>query len=98
MDVLGDRQANGAFEFLRARLEQINGAPLAHRAYVLKLAATDVANHTTQVSVPFTLDTTVSTLTLDLDAASDTVPVGDQQTTAATVTLQGQAEAGRRRN
>ena len=98
MDVLGDRQANGAFEFSRARLEQINGAPLADGAYVLKLAATDVTNHTTQASVPFTLDTTVSTLTLDLDAASDTVPVGDQQTTAVTVILQGQAEAGRRWN
>ena len=43
--------------------------------------------------VPFTLDTVVSAFTFDLDAASDSAPIGDQQTTNASVVLVGQTEA-----
>jgi hypothetical protein len=93
VNVLSDRQPNGSFTFTQARLEQINGAPLVDGPYSLKLAATDSAGNSTQISVSFTLDTQVPVLTFDLAAASDTAPVGDQQTTNAIVTLVGQTEA-----
>ncbi|MBI4002597.1 MAG: LEPR-XLL domain-containing protein [Nitrospira defluvii] len=92
-NVLSDRQADGSFTFTRARLEQINGAPLTDSTYILKLLATDTAGNSTQITVSFTLDTQVPVLTLDLDPASDTAPVGDQQTTHDIVTLVGQTEA-----
>jgi hypothetical protein len=91
-DVLADLEANGSFEFSRARLEQINGGPLQDGAHTLTLLATDLFNRTTQMSVPFTLDTTLATPTLDLDAASDSAPAGDQQTTSDFVTLTGQTD------
>ncbi|HJU03567.1 MAG TPA: putative Ig domain-containing protein, partial [Nitrospiraceae bacterium] len=93
VDVLPDRQSDGSFEFSRTRLEQINGASLNDGEHTVTLAAIDRLNRTTQVTVPFTLDTVVTTLAFDLDAASDTFPSRDQQTTAAVVTLQGQTEA-----
>lgn len=100
-NVLSDRQADGSFTFSRARLEEIarsegimnTGGPLPDGTYVLTLRATDSGGNPTQISVPFTLDTAVPTLTLDLDPSSDTLPLGDQQTTNATVTLTGQTEA-----
>ncbi|MEK6801410.1 MAG: putative Ig domain-containing protein [Nitrospirota bacterium] len=93
VNVLSDRQPDGSFSFTQVRLEQINGAPLTDGTYVLKLQATDTAGNSTQISVPFTLDTQVSVLTFDLAAASDTAPLGDQQTTNDVVTLIGQTEA-----
>ncbi|MDH4023578.1 MAG: Ig-like domain-containing protein, partial [Gammaproteobacteria bacterium] len=92
-NVLSDRQPNGSFTFTRARLEQINGAPLTDGTYVLTLRATDTGGNPTQITVPFTLDTQIPDLSLDLDAASDTGTVGDNQTTNANVTLIGQTEA-----
>ena len=92
-NVLSDRQANGSFTFTRTRLEQINGGPLADGPYTLTLRATNGSGVTTQATVAFSLDTQVPTLTVALDPSSDTAPVGDQQTTHATVTLTGQTEA-----
>ncbi|NOS78789.1 MAG: hypothetical protein HOP35_12670, partial [Nitrospira sp.] len=93
VNVLSDRQADGSFTFSPARLEQINGGPLIDGPLTLTLLATDTAGNATQTTVPFTLDRTVTSLTLDLAVASDTPPVGDQQTTNAIVTLVGQTEA-----
>ena len=93
VNVLADRQADGSFTFTHARLEQISGVPLIDGTYVLKLLAADAVGNSTQISVAFTLDTQIPTLTLDLAAASDTAPVGDQQTTESIVTLVGQTEA-----
>jgi len=92
-NVLSDRQANGAFTFTRTRLEQINGGPLADGPYTLTLRATNGSGATTQATVAFSLDTQVPTLTVALDPSFDTAPVGDEQTTHATVTLTGQTEA-----
>ena len=93
-NLLADRQADGSFTLSRARLEQINGGPLTDGNYALKLQATDTKGNPVQSTVMFTLDTTAPvTLAFDLDPASDTAPVGDQQTTTATVTLVGQTEA-----
>ncbi|MBS0172773.1 MAG: putative Ig domain-containing protein [Nitrospira sp.] len=92
-NILADRQANGSFALSPARLEQINGGPLADGPYTLTLRATDTGGNVTQTMVPFTLDTVVSAFTFDLDAASDSAPIGDQQTTNASVVLVGQTEA-----
>ena len=40
-NILADRQANGSFALSPARLEQINGGPLADGSYTLTLRATD---------------------------------------------------------
>ncbi len=93
VNILSDRQADGSFTLSRTRLEQINGGPLTDGLYTLKLLATDTVGNGTQITVSFTLDTQVSTLTLDLDPAFDSAPVGDQQTTNAIVTFVGQTEA-----
>ena len=92
-NVLADRQPDGSFRFSQARLEQINGGPLADGPLTLTLSATDTVGNATHITVPYTLDTQVPVLTLDLDPASDTAPVGDQQTTNDVVTLVGQTEA-----
>ncbi len=99
-NVLSDRQSNGAFIFSRARLEEIarsegimnTGEPLPDGTYVLTLRAMDTGGNPTQISVPVTLDTAIPGLTLDLDPASDTAPLGDSETTNATVTLVGHTE------
>lgn len=92
-NILGDRRSNGTFTLTGARLEQINGGPLADGLYTLILRATDTRGNATQIALPFRLDRTApTTLTLDLDAASDTPPLGDHQTTAGLVTLAGQTE------
>ncbi|HNL88276.1 MAG TPA: putative Ig domain-containing protein, partial [Nitrospira sp.] len=92
-NILADRQANGSFALSPARLEQINGGPLADGPYTLTLRATDTGGNVTQTTVTFTLDTVVPSLTFDLDSASDSAPIGDQQTTNASVALVGQTEA-----
>jgi hypothetical protein len=89
-DILPNRQADGSFTLTRARLEQIHGSPLADGAYNLALVATDRAGNARQVSIPFTLDTLVSPLTLNV--APNTVFVAPGQTTAEGVTLVGQTE------
>ena len=94
VDIRSNRQADGSFTLTRARLEEINGgAMLSEGSHTLTLRATDNTGNATQITAPFTLDTQIPTLTLDLDPASDTAPVGDQQTTHPTVTLDGQTEA-----
>src|SRR6267143_1711042 len=93
-NVLSDRQTNGSFIFSQARLEQMNGGPLADGPLTLTLRATDTCGNATQIALTFTLDRTApATLTFDLATSSDSPPVGDQQTTNATVTLTGQTEA-----
>jgi ELWxxDGT repeat protein len=93
-NILGDRQSNGTFTLSTARLEQINGGLLTDGVHTLILHATDTRNNATQIALTFRLDRTApTTLTLDLDAASDTPPLGDHQTTAGVVTLAGQTEA-----
>ena len=92
-DVRSDLLPDGSFTLTRARLEQIYGAPLTDGTYTLTLRATDTVGNPRQTTVAFTLDTSISTLTLDLDPASDTAPVGDQQTMETIVTLSGQTEA-----
>ncbi|MBX3301370.1 MAG: putative Ig domain-containing protein [Nitrospira sp.] len=91
-NILPDRQANGAFTLTPARLAQIQDAPLTDGPHTLTLRATDGVGHSTQVTVSFTLDTSVAPLSLDLHPGSDTAPVGDQQTTQELVTLTGQTE------
>ena len=92
--VLADRQPDGSFTFTQTRLEQINGGALADGPHILTLRATDTLGNATQTSVSFVLDqTSPASLTFDLAPASDSPPVGDQQTIQDTVTLAGQTEA-----
>lgn len=94
-DVLSDLGPGGRFAFNRARVNQINGAPLPNGAHVLHLQAADEHGNTSPVfDVSFTLDTTPPAISFDLAPASDTEPAGDQRTTFATVTLAGQTGPG----
>jgi hypothetical protein len=93
LNVLADRQADGQFTFSRSRLEQIYGGALADGQYTLQLQAKDQYGNTSQVfEITFVLDTTLA-LTVVLDPAFDSAPVGDSRTTAATVSLSGQTDA-----
>jgi hypothetical protein len=94
VDVLGDLGADGRFTFSRARLNQINGGPLADGPHTLRLQAADEHGNVSAVfALPFTLDTAPPPITFDLAPASDSPPAGDQRTNLATVTLSGQTEA-----
>src|SRR5262245_11741736 len=94
-DVLNLLDADGRFTFDRARLEAIAGAPLADDAHVLHLQAQDAFGNLSGISdVAFLLDTqTPPTPVFDLADESDSAPPDDQQTTAATVRLEGTTEA-----
>ena len=78
----------GAFTFSTALA--LNGA--ADGPHTVVFRATDRAGNVSTLPESFTLDTTPPTVTFDLDPASDTVPVGDHQTTLSTVILDGQTE------
>ena len=64
--------------------------------HTIRFVATDGRNNQSAgIDVAFTLDTVPPTApAFDLDVASDTPPVGDQQTTLASVTLAGQTSPG----
>ncbi len=94
VDVLADHQADGSFTFTRERLEQIYGSTLADGLHTLQLQATDQYGNVSQIfEISFTLDTTLP-LGFSLNPAFDSTPVGDNQTTAAKVSLDGQTDAG----
>ncbi len=94
VDVWADRQTDGRFTFNRNRLEQIYGSTLADGQYTLQLQAKDQYGHVSQLfEITFVLDTALP-LSVALDPAFDSAPVGDYLTTSATVSLSGQAEAG----
>ncbi|MBE9078257.1 cadherin domain-containing protein [Romeria aff. gracilis LEGE 07310] len=93
-DVLTDRQADGSFTFNRDRLEQIYGGALTDGQYSLQLEARDQYGNVSQLfELSFVLDTTLA-LSIALDPAFDSAPVGDSHTTTATVSLSGLTEAG----
>lgn len=93
-DVLSDRGADGRFTFTRERLEQIYGSTLPDGAHTLRLQASDPYGNISQIfEFTFVLDTTLP-LSFALDPAFDSTPVGDQQTTNATVSLMGQTDVG----
>lgn len=83
---------NGNFTLSQARLAQIYGGTLADGTYTLTLKATDIYGNPRQMALSFTLDTTVAQPVFDLAAASDTQIVGDQKTTANSVTLTGHTD------
>lgn len=92
-DVLGDLQPNGTFWFSSNRLATIKGAALADGPHTLFLQTVDAQNKPSSTfALQFVLDTTPPALTLDLDPASDSPPVGDLKTTNELVTLVGQTE------
>ncbi|NJN14067.1 MAG: hypothetical protein HC815_41835 [Richelia sp. RM1_1_1] len=71
---------NGSFNLTRERLNQIAGGSLANGAVTLNLQARDSAGNLSAV-VPFnfTFDNVNPALTIDLDPAFDTAPIGDRQ-------------------
>jgi RHS repeat-associated protein len=94
VDVLADLRPGGGFTLDRARLDQVNGGPLADGAHTLHLRAADARGNPSAFDLSFTLDTaTPADPVFDLDPGSDSAPVGDQQTTFSTVTLAGTTEA-----
>ena len=92
LNVLADLQTSGVFTLTPARLAQIAGGTLADGTHTLHLQATDARGNLATLDRFFTLDTTGTAFTFDLDLASDTMPVGDQQTMDAVVALRGQTE------
>lgn len=81
---------SGVFTITRARLETINGAPLIDGEHTLNLRAIDDRGNVTLATLTFTLDTTPPAQpTLLLDGSSDTPPLGDRQTTLASVKIVG---------
>ncbi|WP_249070113.1 putative Ig domain-containing protein [Argonema antarcticum] len=91
--VLADRQPNGSFTFNRTRLEEIYGSTLPEGTHTLHLKATDQFGNVGVVKdIPFTLDSTAPITLFDLNAATDTNPVGDRTTTNNIVTLTGQTQ------
>ncbi|MGE0642374.1 MAG: Ig-like domain-containing protein [Nitrospira sp.] len=92
-DVLSTRQPDGTFTLSTAQLAQLAGGTLADGTHTLHLRASDAQGNTTTLDRTFTLDTQAPlTPTFDLALTSDTGTVGDQQTTAAVVTLKGQTD------
>lgn len=95
VNITADLAGNGSFTLSRTRLEQIYGGVLTEGSHTLHLRAQDTLGNLSTVDLNFTLDTTAPTpLTLMLDPAFDTAPVGDGRTLAETVTITGQTEAG----
>ncbi len=93
-DLSASLQGGGAFTLSRAQLDTLAGGTLAQGAHVLRLVAKDAAGNSSSVDVAFNLDTAAPAIAgMDLAPASDTGGTGDQHTTAATVRLQGSAEA-----
>jgi hypothetical protein len=95
-DILDRLGPGGTFTLDAAELAVIAGGLLGEGAHTLHLVATDGAGNPSGIfDVPFTLDTIApSEPVFDLAPASDTSPVGDQQTTLDSVTLVGQTEPG----
>jgi streptogramin lyase len=81
--------ASGAFSLPTAL--DLDGS--ADGPHTVRFRGTDRAgNLSAPVSLSFTLDTTPPPVVLDLDPAFDTAPLGDLETTLATVSLRGQTE------
>jgi len=93
VSILTDRQPNGSFTFNRTRLELLYGSTLPEGTHTLHLKATDQFGNVSNVlNIPFTLDSTAPIALFDLNALTDTNPVGDRTTTNNIVTLTGQTQ------
>ena len=86
--------ADGTFLFDRAQLEQIFGGPLPDGPHSFQIQAEDeIGRRSEIVEIAFDLDSEASPdFVIDLAATSDTEPVGDLETTLASVTLTGATE------
>jgi membrane-associated phospholipid phosphatase/methionine-rich copper-binding protein CopC len=95
VDVLAKLNPDGGFSLDKATLTQINGGKFPDGIYQLSLQAEDKAGNVNEaVKLDFTLDTTAPpTLGFMLDSLFDSAPIGDSQTTFATVNILGQTEA-----
>lgn len=97
VDVREALSADGQFVLDQTRLEAIFGNTLSDGPYTLYLQAVDErGNLSDVVPLPLTLDTTAPDLSIRLDPAFDTAPLGDNQTTLETVTLVGLTDPGAR--
>lgn len=89
-DVLSALLPDGTFGLSTLRLGQIFGSSLPDGAHTLHLHATDAQGNVATIDRTFILDTLAPTSPeFDLAITSDTDSVGDQQTTAAIVTIKG---------
>ena len=87
--------SDGSFTVSASTLATVAGvATLADGAHTLHIASVDSNNDVTKLDVAFTLDTTIGTPTVSLDAASDTGTLGDNRTSLGTITLDGTADPG----
>lgn len=95
--VLMPVKARQHFVLDRARLDSVYGGSLPDGPHLLHLQTTAPDGRVAQeFSLAFILDTLPPLLTLDLDVGSDTLPVGDFETTAEIVNLTGSTEPGLR--
>ncbi|MDH3460829.1 MAG: Ig-like domain-containing protein, partial [Burkholderiaceae bacterium] len=88
--------ADGSFTLSQAALDTLAGGALTDGAHTVRIVAADAAgNQSAPVDVSFTLDTSAPTLSsFGLAPVSDTGTIGDNITSAETVTLVGAASPG----
>ncbi|MHB8957718.1 MAG: putative Ig domain-containing protein [Pirellulaceae bacterium] len=92
VDILSDLNLEDEFLLDESRLDAINGAPLGEGTHTLHFRAVDANGNAANFDYVFQLDFTPPTLTLDLDPAFDSAPLGDLQTHYDVVSIVGQTE------
>jgi hypothetical protein len=92
--VMSDLLSTGSFTLSTARINQLAGGTLTDGPHTLHLRATDASGNLATLDKTFILDTLApASPFFDLAVTSDTGTLGDQQTTAAIVTLKGETDA-----
>ena len=96
VDLTVTTRLDGSVLIGRSELARINGGSLPDGSYWVQLRAIDRAgNASTTASVSLQLKASLpAQATIGLDAASDSAPLGDLSTTAASVKLVGSTDAG----
>jgi YD repeat-containing protein len=93
LDTDGDEFDDGTATSDASGNVTFTGVTLVEGANTLRFRASNAAGNTDR-ELSITLDTIAPPLSLNLDAASDTAPAGDDKTTLPIVTLVGVTEAG----
>lgn len=92
VDILAELDFKDDFLLDESRLVAINGGPLGEGTHTLHFRAVDANGNAANFEYVFQLDLTPPTLTLELDPAFDSAPLGDFQTHFDVVSIVGQTE------
>ncbi|QEF98562.1 Cadherin domain protein [Stieleria maiorica] len=94
VDILSDLRADGSFLLDANRIDQILGSGLPDGVHTLHLYAEDALGNPAAFDLQFEFDTQAPIVTgLGLSAATDSFPLGDDQTTIPMVEIIGQSES-----